>query len=73
MTAKEATESWVVETGRCLPERKASWRRNQPPSEAQMRLARSMHIVGYADMTKARLSDEISVGFASKVLDGNLS
>ncbi|AXN53326.1 DNA helicase [Mycobacterium phage Thonko] len=67
--ALEAAEVWIVESGQQLPDRGSSWRRNQPPSQAQLNLARSMRIVGYADMTKARLSDEISIKFASKVLD----
>lgn len=68
--ALEAAEIWVVTTEQGLASRNASWRRNQPPSEAQMRLARKLKIVGAADFTKARLSDEISIAFASRVLDG---
>ncbi|AYD82048.1 helicase [Mycobacterium phage Saguaro] len=68
-TALEAAEVWIVESGQSLPARTASWRRNQPPSEAQKRFARQLKIVGYEDMTKARLSDEISVKLASRVLD----
>lgn len=67
--AVDRAETWIVETGKMLPAREASWRRNQPPSEAQTRLARRLGIVGHDEMTKARLSDEISVAFASRVLD----
>lgn len=67
--ALEAAEVWIVESDQQLPSRNQSWRRNQPPSEAQQRFARQLKIVGYADMTKARLSDEISVKLASRVLD----
>ena len=70
--ALEAAEVWIVESDQQLPERKASWRRNQPPSEKQQNYARTLGIVGYADMTKARLSDEISVKLASRVLDGGI-
>jgi len=70
--ALEGAEVWIVETDQHLPDRGASWRRNQPPSEAQLRLASQMRIVGYQDMTKARLSDEISIKFASRVLDGGI-
>ncbi|WUT94822.1 DNA helicase [Mycobacterium phage PRodriguez] len=71
-TALEGAEVWIVETDQQLPDRRASWRRNQPPSEAQQRYARQLGIAGYADMTKARLSDEISVKLASRVLDGGI-
>jgi len=67
--ALEGAEVWIVESDQRLPSRNASWRRNQPPSDAQMNLARTLRIVGYQDMTKARLSDEISVKFAAKALD----
>ena len=67
--AVEAAETWIVETDQMLPSRRASWRRNQPPSEAQLNLARRLHIPAYQDMTKARLSDEISIAFAAKALD----
>lgn len=69
-TALEAAEVWIVESGQQLPARTASWRRVAPPSEAQQRFARQLKIVGYADMTKARLSDEISIKLASRALDG---
>lgn len=67
--ALEGAEVWIVESDQRLPSRKAGWRRNAPPSEKQVALARSLRIVGYDGMTKARLSDEISVKFAAKVLD----
>lgn len=65
-----AAETWVVTTDQSVAARSQSWRRNQPPSDKQLGLARSLKINGYADMTKARLSDEISIAFASKVVDG---
>lgn len=68
--AIENAEVWIVETDQWLPARSSAWRRDQPPSEAQMRLGRKLKIVGYADMTKARLSDEISIAYASRVVDG---
>ncbi|QNL30173.1 DNA helicase [Gordonia phage Mariokart] len=68
--ALEAAEEYVVEEmDQALPGRNVSWRRNQPPSDAQLRVARRLHVVGAEQMTKARLSDEISVGFAARVLD----
>lgn len=71
-TALENAEVWIVETDQQLPERKASWRRNQPPSDAQLKFAKSLGIVNCADMTKARLSDEISIRLTSRVLDRGL-
>lgn len=67
--ALEGAEVWIVESGQDLPARTASWRRNAPPSDKQLALARSLRIVGYADMTKARLSDEISIKFVARCLD----
>ena len=71
-TALEGAEIWIVETDQGLPDRGASWRRNQKPSEKQQNYARTLGIVGFADMTKARLSDEISVKLASRALDGGM-
>jgi superfamily II DNA or RNA helicase len=68
-TALENAEVWIVESDQQLPARKASWRRNQKPSEAQLKFARTLGIVIDEDMTKARLSDEISVRVTSRVLD----
>lgn len=63
-------EAWIVNTSSHeLPSRGASWRRSQAPSEAQLRVARGLKIVGAEAMTKAALSDEISIKYASRVLD----
>lgn len=67
--ALEGAEVWIVESGQSLPARTAKWRRDQPPSDKQLGLARSLRIVGYDGMTKARLSDEISIKFVSRCLD----
>lgn len=72
-TALENAEVWIVESDQQLPERKASWRRNQPPSAAQLKFAKGLGIVLAEDMTKARLSDEISIRLTSKVLDRGLA
>ncbi|AXH48035.1 DNA helicase [Mycobacterium phage Morty007] len=73
--AMDAAEAWINEH----PEefsfsgnKNASWRKYQAPSDKQLNLARMLGIPGYADMTKARLSDEISVAFAARVLDGGI-
>lgn len=63
-------EAWIINMSIYeLPSRGASWRRNQAPSDAQLRVARGLHIVGADQMTKAALSDAISIKYASRVLD----
>lgn len=75
MTVEDAidwAEAWVYEDNSGafkFNDRHASWRRNQAPSDAQINLARTLGIVGADMMTKAALSDEISVKYASRVLD----
>lgn len=67
--ALEGAERWIVETDQRLPSKGDSWRRNQAPSEKQVNFARMLGIVGADNMTKARLSDEISVKVVSRTLD----
>src|SRR5205085_9391737 len=68
--AIEYAERSIPQAGFDLPQRNAGWHAsNSAPSDAQLRLARSLGIVEYEDMTKGRLSDEISIVFASRVLD----
>jgi superfamily II DNA or RNA helicase len=69
-TALRKAQEWVVDSGFQLPSKFASWRkRNQAPSDPQTMLARRLNIPAYEGMTKARLSDEISIAFAARVLD----
>jgi hypothetical protein len=50
--------------------RSASWRRRkQPPSQAQLDKAARMRIIHAPDVTKAELSDLISVAVASRMID----
>lgn len=70
--AIEYAEASVTTGGFQLPRRAGWWRQSQPPSEAQLRFARSLGIPEYEDMTKARLSDEISVALAKRLLDPNM-
>ena len=65
-------ERSVTAGGFKLPERAAGWRSSQAPSEPQVRYARSLGIPEYEDMTKARLSDEISIALAKRLLDPNM-
>lgn len=62
-------EDEIMEEGYSFPLRSASWRKYQPPSMAQLRYARGLGIINPEDMTKARLSDEISIALMSRRLD----
>lgn len=68
--ALEAAEEYVVDTlEQPLPSRNEAWRRSQPPSDKQLQVSRRLGIPEAEGMTKARLSDEISIAFAARVLD----
>lgn len=68
--AVEIAEAAIPAAGFELPRRTQRWHRdNTPPSDKQMNLARGLGIVEYADMTRGRLSDEISIVFAARRLD----
>jgi superfamily II DNA or RNA helicase len=62
-------EDAVEHHGDVLPRRHASWRASRPPSSAQLNYAKVLGITGADIMTKARLSDEMSVHIVSKWLD----
>lgn len=62
-------EDDILAQGYGMPSRSASWRKYQPASAAQLRYARGLGIIGAEDMTKARLSDEISIALVSRRLD----
>jgi len=69
-TAIRKAQEYAVDSGFVLPSKFASWRtRNQAPSDLQVGLARRLHIPAWDGMTRGRLSDEISIAFAAKVLD----
>jgi superfamily II DNA or RNA helicase len=70
-SAVALVEDEVIEEGLSLPTRTASWRRYQPGSEAQLRYARTLGIINPEDMTRARISDEISIALVSRKLDGS--
>lgn len=72
-TAIKHAQQWAVDSKLKVPKRLASWRtKNQPPSEMQTDLAHRLGIPGYAGMTRGRLSDEISIHFAARLLDPSL-
>lgn len=69
-TALRKAQEWVVDSNMTLPSKFASWRtRNAAPSEMQAGLAKRLDIPAFENMTKGRLSDEISIAFAARVLD----
>lgn len=63
-------EDYVATLGASLPRRTASWRRTPAASEAQLRYARSLGIIDPEHMSRARLSDELSIAIVSRRLDG---
>jgi len=69
-TALRKAEEWVIESGFTLPGRYAPWRtKNQAPTERQMSYAAGLNIPAYENMTRGRLSDEISIALVARVLD----
>lgn len=68
--ARKHAEDWALEVDPSLASRGASWRkRGGPPSEAQVAYATRLGVHEPAAMNKARLSDEISIALASRVID----
>lgn len=70
-TARMAAEAWATLYAPTIASKSASWRKNKsaPPSAAQLRTAAQLGIVDAHTYTRARLSDEISIVFASRALD----
>lgn len=68
--ARQLAERWASEFDPSVSSRKSSWRRKGgSPSEAQVVMARRHGVADPEAMNKGRLSDEISIALASKVLD----
>lgn len=67
--AQGIAEDHLISTGHDAPMRNASWRKSQPPSAAQLAFAHTLKIEGAEEMTKSRLSDEISIALMSPRLD----
>ena len=61
-------ERQAAAAGLRLPVRTQSQYRSTPPSEAQVRFAENLGIEGAANMTRARISDEISAAVATRRL-----
>lgn len=62
-------EDYIVEEGYSYPLRGASWRKSAPASAAQLRFAESLGIDDAHLMSKARLSDEITIKLVAARLD----
>lgn len=64
--ARHIAEDYIIEQGAMYPRRSQSWHRtNQPPSDAQLRFARTLGIPDSEMKTKGRLSDDINIALAS--------
>lgn len=67
--AVSAAEDHVIDRWSEVPRRSASWRRKGgAPSDKQLAVARSLNIPDMDAMTRARLSDEISIKFAERTM-----
>lgn len=68
--ALKRAEEWAIDNGFTLPAKYAPWRTNNTAaSDKQTALARHLGIPDYEGFTRGRCSDEISIAFASRVLD----
>jgi superfamily II DNA or RNA helicase len=68
--ARQRAEEWAMAVDPSVASRGSSWRvRGGMPSEKQVGYAAGLGIVGAETMSKTRLSDEISIALASRVLD----
>jgi hypothetical protein len=70
-TGRLALEAWVDNYAGTLAKKGASWRKGKstPPTEAQIMMATRLGIDEPQLYSKAALSDEISIAFASQMLD----
>jgi len=68
--ARRRAEDWALTVEPSIASRSSSWRkRGGAPSEGQLGFARGLGIEAPELMNKARLSDEISIALASRVID----
>lgn len=66
--ARELAETWALDYAPTIARRGASWRKGSP-TDKQLSRAVSLGIPSPETMDKARLSDEISIVIASRILD----
>jgi hypothetical protein len=68
--ARQRAEDWALEVEPSIASRSSSWRkRGGTPSDGQLSFARGLGIQAPETMNKARVSDEISICLASRVID----
>lgn len=68
--ARQRAEEWALAVDPSIASRSSSWRkRGGAPSDGQLNFARGLGIPAPELMNKARLSDEISIALASRVID----
>jgi superfamily II DNA or RNA helicase len=68
--ARRRAEDWALAVEPSIASRSSSWRkRGGAPSEGQLNFARGLGIENPEMLNKARLSDEISIALASRVID----
>jgi superfamily II DNA or RNA helicase len=68
--ARQRAEEWALAVDPSIASRSSSWRRRgAPPTDKQIEFARNLGIEAPETMNKARLSDEMSIALATKVID----
>lgn len=67
--ARQRAEEWALAVDPSISSKTSSWRRGGPASDKQVAMALRCGVENPETMNKARLSDEISIALASKVLD----
>jgi hypothetical protein len=67
--ARQRAEEWALAVDPSISSKGASWRRGGPASDKQIAMALRCGVENPETMNKARLSDEISIALASRVLD----
>ena len=70
--AREAVEYTLSKMNAAVTLKSAPWRSRPTPTDGQIAFGNRLGIVGADNMTKARLSDAISVTLASRLLDPHL-
>jgi superfamily II DNA or RNA helicase len=67
--ARQRAEAWALAVDPSVASRGSSWRKSGFPSDKQIAMALRCGVENPETMNKGRLSDEISIALASRVLD----
>lgn len=67
--ARQRAEAWALAVDPSVASRGSSWRKSGSPSDKQIAMALRCGVENPETMSKGRLSDEISIALASRVLD----